>query len=264
MSEEKEGNGTSIPKEVVQQIYSDALHPTMQAVGNIIALPFQAVDAALSKPKLWVAEQQYNYERTKKLLAEKLKDVPPEKIVPPDNYVAVPALQQISYCFDSEELRDMYANLLSVSMQEDKKWKIHPAFVDIIKQLTPDEAKLLKVLPRSIFRYHPILDVRIKHPNNNGHQQLLSNYSNIAEGVCDYPENICAYLENLDRLKLIKLDSDTHLINKAQYETLKQSQIIKNITSRPLTDGDTYAFNEGIFSLTSFGLNFVNTCVHEK
>lgn len=47
MSEEKEGNSTSIPKEVVQQIYSDALHPTMQAVGNIIALPFQAVDAAL-------------------------------------------------------------------------------------------------------------------------------------------------------------------------------------------------------------------------
>lgn len=264
MSEEKEETGTSIPKEVVQEIYSDALHPTMQAVGSIIALPFQAVDAALSKPKLWVAEQQYNYERTKKLLAEKLKDVPPEKIVPPENYVAVPALQQISYCFDSEELRDMYANLLSVSMQEDKKWKIHPAFVDIIKQLTPDEAKLLKVLPRSIFRYHPIIDVQIEHPNNNGHQQLLSNYSNIAEGVCEYPENICAYLENLDRLKLIKLDSGTHLTNKAPYETLKQSQIIKNITSRPLTDGDTYAFNEGIFSLTSFGLNFVNTCVHEK
>lgn len=53
-------------KEVIGELYSDALKPTMQAVGSIVALPFQAVDAALSVPRQWVLEKQYNFERTKK------------------------------------------------------------------------------------------------------------------------------------------------------------------------------------------------------
>lgn len=248
-------------KEVIGAFYSDAVHPTMKAVGNIVALPFQAIDAALSKPKLWVLERQYNYERTRNILAEKLKDVSPDKIVPPDNYVAVPALQQISYCFDSDELRNMYANLLAASMQSDKKWGIHPAFVDIIKQLTPDEAKILKEIPPNMYTYLPALDVRIKHKNGSGFQVIYSNYSDIAEKICDCPQNICAYLENLDRLKLIELDKDTFLTNDEVYDNLKRSPRIQKIMSRTLTEDDVYDFNRGCFRLTSFGLSFVKMCI---
>ena len=84
-------------KAVAVEGYKDTLQPALKAVGAVIALPFQAIDAALSKPKLWVAEKHYNYERTRQLLAEKLQYVPEELIVPPENYVAVPALQQIAY-----------------------------------------------------------------------------------------------------------------------------------------------------------------------
>lgn len=252
-------------KEVAKEFYSDALHPTMQAVGNIVALPFQAVDAALSGPKLWVAEKQYNFERTKKLLAEKLKNVPSENIVPPDNYVAIPALQQISYCFDSDELRNMYANLLAASMQSDKKWEVHPSFVDIIKQLTPDEAKLLKTFPANtnIVTYLPVLDVHIKHPNNKGFQVICSNYSDIADDVCDYPQNICSYLENLDRLKIIELEKDKFLTNDEYYKKLEESPVIKELIRSPLTDGDVYDFKHGSFRLTAFGLKFVKMCIYE-
>lgn len=248
-------------KEVIGAVYSDAVHPTMKAVGNIVALPFQAIDAALSKPRLWVLERQYNFERTRIILAEKLKDVSPDKIVPPDNYVAVPALQQISYCFDSDELRNMYANLLAASMQSDKKWGIHPAFVDIIKQLTPDEAKILKEIPPDMYTYLPVLDVRIKDKNGVGFNVIYSNYSDIAEKICDYPQNICAYLENLDRLKLIELDKDAFLTNNEVYDNLKQSPRIQKITSRVLAGDKVYDFKYGCFRLTSFGLSFVKMCI---
>lgn len=248
-------------KEAIGAVYSDAVHPTMKAVGNIVALPFQAIDAALSKPRLWVLERQYNFERTRNILAEKLKDVSPDKIVPPDNYVAVPALQQISYCFDSDELRNMYANLLAASMQSDKKWGIHPAFVDIIKQLTPDEAKILKEIPSDMYTYLPVLDVRIKNKNGGGFNVIYSNYSDIAEKICDYPQNICAYLENLDRLKLIELDKDTFLTNNEVYDNLKQSPRIQKITSRVLAGDKVYDFKCGCFRLTSFGLSFVKMCI---
>lgn len=246
---------------VLVEVYRDGLSPAMKAVGNIVALPFQAIDAALSKPKLWVTEQQYNYERTKNLLAEKLKDTPVEKIVPPENYVAIPALQQISYCFDSDELRDMYANLLAASMQEDKKWGVHPSFVDIIKQLTPDEAKLLKALPASLYKYHPTIDVHVKLGADKGYQVVYSNYSTIANDICDCPQNICAYLENLDRLKLIELDKNTFLTDESVYDKLKNTPEIQKILGKPLAEGQSYDFQKGCFRLTSFGLSFVKMCI---
>ena len=249
-------------KAVASDVYKDAFQPALKAAGSIIALPLQIVDAALSGPKLWVTEKQYNYERTKELLAEKMKDTPPEKIVPPDNYVAVPALQQISYCFDSDELRDMYANLLAASMHEDKKWEIHPAFVDIIKQLTPDEAKLLKALPPSLNAGYPILAVHSK--GKKSYKVILINFTDIADGICDKPQNISAYLENLDRLKLIELGTGAVLADESQYDRLKNTPTIKRITGSKLPKGRVYDYQKGAFRLSSFGLSFVNTCILGK
>ena len=50
-------------KSIAMAVYTDVLHPAMTSVGNILALPFQAIDAALSSAKLWVAEKQYNFAR---------------------------------------------------------------------------------------------------------------------------------------------------------------------------------------------------------
>ena len=50
----------------------------------------------------------------------------PEKIVEPEPYVAVPAIQAISYAMNSDELRNLYANLLAKSMIKDTKDTVHP------------------------------------------------------------------------------------------------------------------------------------------
>lgn len=78
----------------------------------------------------------------------------------PDPHIAVPALQYISYCMDNDELRDMYANLLANSMNKVVKNGVHPGFVEIIKQLSPDEARLLKQF--KIETIVPTITVRLK------------------------------------------------------------------------------------------------------
>lgn len=250
-------------KAIAVEGYSDTLKPTFKSIGNILALPFQAVDAALAKPKLWVVEKQYNFEKTREILAHKMKDVPKEKIVPPENYVAVPALQQISYCFDSDELREMYANLLAASMNADLKWFVHPSYVDIIKQLTPDEAKLLKRLNGKENTYYPIIDVKINLGNEKGYIVQLYNYTTIAEGVCDCPQNINSYLENLERLKIIEIDKSQWIVDEDEYNKLKNSTIVTQLISAKLPEGQEYDFKRGYFHLTSFGYNFVEMCIRE-
>ena len=133
-------------KEVAKDAYSDAVKPVVQPTGELVGLLPRAIKAALAPVEKWVLQREYNVAETKKLLEEKLSAVPPELIEAPEPHIAVPAIQYISYCMDNEDLRDMYANLLANSMNKVVKNGVHPGFVEIIKQLCPDEAKILKYI----------------------------------------------------------------------------------------------------------------------
>jgi len=253
-------------KAVAVETYRDSLHPAMQAAGNVIALPFQAIDIALSKPKLWVAEKQYNFERTKALLAEKLKNTPPENIVPPENYVAVPALQQISYCFDSDELREMYANLLAVSMQVDKRWEVHPSFVEIIRQICPDEAKILQYIVTHNPDEIPVIDLFFQ--NDKGEViSMVRHFSNLGElAQCDYPSNICKYFDNLVRLGIIEHGPITRQVTGDNfYEPLRMHKYILEISeqARSRQDGYNNAIIQELYMyMTDYGKSFCKLCLN--
>ena len=118
-------------------LYEDALQPTVQEVGKFAARIPRAINAAFSGLDKWILNKEYAIDETKKLLEKKLENVDPDKIVTPEAYVAVPAIQAISYSMDSEELRNLYANLLAKAMNSDTKDQVHPSFVEIIKPQHP-------------------------------------------------------------------------------------------------------------------------------
>lgn len=105
-------------KEIAKEAYQDGAKPVVKPMGELAALFPRTIKAALAPLERWVLQREYNIEEIKKLLEEKLKNVPPESIEPPETHIAVPALQYISYCMDNVELRDMYANLLASSMNK--------------------------------------------------------------------------------------------------------------------------------------------------
>ena len=57
--------------------------------------------------------------------------------------IAVPVVEAMRYNSHKEELREMFTNLVGAAMHADSI-DAHPAFVDIIKQLSPDEGKMIK------------------------------------------------------------------------------------------------------------------------
>ena len=129
-------DGVSEVLKTTPKLYDDAIQPTAQETGKTISLVPKLINAALVPMRKWIAIREYNFAETEKLLAYKLEHLDPEKIVSPEPYVAVPALQAISYSMDNEDLKNLYANLLAKSMNKDTKDSVHPAFVDIIKQLS--------------------------------------------------------------------------------------------------------------------------------
>ena len=96
-------------KAVTKEVYADVGHPIAKPTGEPVGLVPRAIRAALAPVEKWVLEREYNVAETKKLLEEKLKNIPPEQIEAPEAHIAVPALQYISDGMDNDELRDMDA-----------------------------------------------------------------------------------------------------------------------------------------------------------
>ena len=253
---------------VGQDVYKDTAKSTLKSTGEVLSLVPKTINAALLPLRKWIASQEYNIAETEKLLAIKLQNVSPEQISAPEAYIGVPALQYISYCMDSEELRDMYANLLAKSMNEVTRNGAHPSFVEIIKQLCPDEAKLLKVMGS----YVPTISIRYQNEEGSG-VEILRNFSDIADkAMCEHPNNISQYIDNLERLGIIETKYLSSLTDKSVYEPLKKHNIVKSIEAKytsevlarlssTLGGQVSIEYEEGFYSITDYGCVFRSICI---
>lgn len=261
-------------------LYEDALQPTVQEVGKLVARIPRAINAAFSGLDKWILNKEYNVDETKKLLEHKLSKADPDKIVTPEAYVAVPTIQYIFYCINSEELRNLYANLLAKSMNTDTKDLVHPSFVEIIKQLSPLDAKAINDL-KYLCEYQPLIrifackeqptpnermlahnmpnfgDAKIKLP-------LFSHYSLPIPEIESSPEQRGFVIQNLNRLGLINIDYREHIIDAVQYkplyDQLLESPLYKNLTHKTTQDNLYLQLTDGFTSPTDFGRLFFSIC----
>ena len=249
---------------VLTEVYKDIVQPSAKPVGTVASLLPRTVRLWFGKWERWVINGEESLEKTAEAIQDKIKDTPGERLCEPDSYVALPAIQQISYCYDSAELRNMYANLLATSMDSAVKDRVHPSYVEIIKQLSPDEAKLLAALPHDLGRATPVIDLRIKYGQGKGFVTVFRNYSLVGKKICQYQDLIPSYLDNLCRLKLIEIPDDSYLRDTDKYTLLSEStdmQQLKRETSLP--DGASFDIHKKIMYVTNFGLGFIKCCVDD-
>lgn len=250
-------------KEIAKDVYSDAVKPVVKPTGEIVGLVPRAIKAALCPLEKWIMQREYNIAETKKLLEEKLQNTPPEFIEPPEPHIAVPTMQYISYCMDNTELRDMYANLLANSMNKVVKNGVHPGFVEIIKQLSPDEAKILKYMKSNSTM--PTITLRYEDENGSG-IDIIKNFSNVGElSKCERPNEVAKYFDNLIRLGLLtSAESMSSLTDKSLYEPLKNHRWVIPHSTDDKAKQKGFAkvnFGESFVELTSYGRSFCDICL---
>lgn len=128
----------------VPALYENTLQPAVQEFRKFLARIPRTANVFLFNLDNWILNRQHIIEETKKLLKQKLENVDPDKLVTPEVYIAIPAIQAISYSMNCNELRNLYANLLAKAMNADTKDSVHPSFIEIIKQMTPIDAQIFK------------------------------------------------------------------------------------------------------------------------
>jgi len=243
---------------VLTEVYKDALSPSVQTVGVMLSYLPRSIRLTFSRWEKWIINGEETLKLTAEVLKEKVSKIPENKLCEPEPYVAIPAMQQLSYCENNESLREMYANLLASSMNIDTKWNVHPAFVDIIKQLTPDEAKFLKKLPPFIMILHPLIDVKAK--NGSKSHTMISNFTTYGLDVIENKSNINSYIENLERLKIIQIPELSSISNKEVYVELKNNEMLKNSIHSSFSEHFTIDYNYKLFHVTNFGAKLIETC----
>lgn len=237
-------------------------NPIIKTTDEVLDILPQTVNSAFCSLSKWLVNGKESLRLTAEAIREKVKQIPEEKLVEPEPYVAIPAIQQISYCQNSEELRDLYANLLTSSMNADKKWQVHPSFVDIIKQLTPDEAKIIRSIPNFKNNFMPAIDVKLtdKNASGTGHQIFITNFTTIGFNVIENKENICSYIDNLVRLKILEIPPTYHLTNESLYKPLEESPILEKLIPQAYKLIYNIGYNHKIVAITNLGLLFKRIC----
>ena len=242
-------------------IYQDLVRPAAQEVGTVLARTVHAALAPL-RGLVWGVEQieEYLYST----LAEKLKRVPNERIQTPEPTIAGPALEALRFAGKEPVLREMYANLLATAMDREMAERAHPAFVDIIRQLAPDEAKILRWIVAAKHRARPVINVYSRDKEGVGQRGVLRHFSLLGvEAGCEHPHLTSNYLENLCRLALMEMPEGRSYADKSVYEPLENHPEVLALKKQIETDGRVPWIAQEAFDVTTFGVQFLNASVIE-
>lgn len=240
---------------------------TVTEVDATSALLIRAIHAALSPLEKWVMQKEYNIAATRKLLEVKLKGIPIENIITPPSYIAVPALQSISYCMDDDELREMFAELLAHAMNTETVDNVHPTYVEIIKQMSPYDAVVFKKLIKEII----IPCIEIKYVSKESRVSYpISDLVVFSDFITHplVPTQIC--LENLERLHLIEINRKSKLNACDRYQMLKGAcsvyvnQFIEENKSIFNPKEWEVSFDEFVIEIRGFGQFFARACLGEN
>ncbi len=131
------------------ELYKDLLQPAAKELGQNVLLVARAVSLALTplSGAVWGFEQIRDWVAVK--LTEKLARTPASEIHIPKMSVAGPLLLALQFSKDEEELKNLYANLLASSMDGRISSRVHPSCVELIQQMSADEAKFLNWIARN-------------------------------------------------------------------------------------------------------------------
>jgi hypothetical protein len=249
-------------------VYQDVVQPAAQEIGKALQTVAKTVHVVLAPVSalVWGYDQVKEFVSTK--VAERLKNVPPENLVTPKPNVAGPALEALRYTGHESSLSDLYANLLAAAMDSRTAQGAHPAFVEIIKQMTPDEAKIVALFASDIAL--PLVNLLWEYkPNqdgNTGGKAVLISYSHIGHlAGCEYPKMTPTYIDNLCRLGLAEIPTFGEYTSKGIYDALENDEVVQTNTRLIESNPEVQSrIERKTLQVSVLGKQFAQVCVVQK
>lgn len=213
------------------------------------------------KADVYIAERPYKMQKAMEEMKRKYENVPVINRVEPSSYIALKSVQELSYCLDEDYLKNMFTNILISDMDNRKKSKVLPSYIEIIRQLSKDDAELLTLLKSSTTYNSGLYLIKLKTQFETGFHwgdsYLLTNFRTqneqfILEKALKLSNIV---IDNLLRLGLIVIPEDEHFSYDNLYESLFEYAKQSQFTS------ENIKYSKKVLRVTDLGKNFIDICL---
>ncbi|HGV0304378.1 TPA: Abi-alpha family protein [Citrobacter freundii] len=240
-----------IPSETVGKIYEDLFQPALRQFGAAGERVAQTV-CLLSLPFVYGAAK---YEQLLVRIQKSFHKVPESELTPPPANAVYQIAEKLMSMPEDDAISEMYIELLSSCISKSNINSVHPAFVNLISQISGDEALFIDCLAlreRSI--YFKRSDSWIAPTHKEIEHVLLPWSGMLMDGkpieesvfnpdILNVPDYFFTYLEHLNSLGFVEyVHGPDYLLEKDFIDSVK---------------GYDYWF----ISLTKFGRLFYNVCI---
>ena len=231
-----------------------ALTPAADEIGKGLVTVARAVNIGLAplSAVVWGYDQICDY--VERAVTRKLKNTDAKNIEPPVINVAGPAIEAMRFTANEDNIKDLFAGLIATAMNSQVKVNAHPAFVEIIKQLSSDEAIILRTIhlageyPDVVQESYSVVD-----GNDDGDYHISVAFKKYCLKMnLEYPDLMEAYFDNLLRLRIIEIRKNSAPIVEEK----------ENIWNEKILSIDTSAYVTA--SVTRFGEKFMAACVYTE
>ncbi|MCH1984579.1 DUF4393 domain-containing protein [Ruminococcus sp. OA3] len=233
-------------------------------VGSTLAdcwlLVFGGISKAARKREIKYTHDLEIYENE---LTNSISKIPIERQIEPTIQVTAQALENSKFCVSEKELRELFVNLISSSMDSAYNPSVHPCFAEIIKQMSPLDAKILKEFP--LKDVVAIVDYIKEDTRSRSFSVALENV--FISSFKDYDIfQTSASISSLIRLGIIDATKTDKIPDKDFYDPFTQTDFFKEFSQEtkrhsPFEIAKTRNY---CAKLTPLGQNFFRACVAPK
>ena len=241
---------------IIHEVYGDLFKPgvrqvgkaldTVLGLGNTILLP-----VAWGNERVRIASNA-NLERYRR----KMEDIPEDGVCPVPPEVGVPILEKLSYV-TNEQLSEMYIELLAKASQKESANVAHPSFVNIINNISPDEAIFMRSIRYTDFI--PYVEVR-EITSDEKHSWITVDpivLSPTFLSELTYPNNGAAYVSNLLGLGIFAITPGDQLTSENAYKDVEEYAQEKLPVRASIKQGKKIIHERGVIRVTAFAKLFL-------
>lgn len=248
-------NLPDIPSSVDNAVQNLTDKPSL-SIGTTFAdlwdLVFGGISYLSEKRKI---KYNHNLEEYRKKLESSLKQIPPEKVVEPSIQTTAQALENSKYCISQENLQEMFVALISNSMNSDYQKDIHPSFAEILKQMSPLDAQIIRVFVNSGANGFPICSYLLE--NENGYFTLLEHV--FLQYPTSYLPECSISISSLVRLGLLEVSYDSPIRDNEKYSPFAKHDWYIKLQKQ--YQNQTIFIRKGRVWTTPLGCSFTRVCI---
>lgn len=193
--------------------------------------------------------------------AEKMENVPEENIVPPKVSIAAPVMQGLAFSLDEPELKELYLKLLASASDNRVREEVHPAFVEVVRQLSAEEAPYLS----NFLAEGAVPSARIKSEYKL--ESSRNGWTPVLDHVLDTPDEVprlASFVDNWVRLGLAEVQYTVSFADKELYNWVENHPAVKRLQAEHSDPEREIGYDLGTLRATALGTQFARAVGVER